>query len=266
MRKRLSLWQSFVSYKIAYRSEIFIWMILDTLPLLVMLLVWIAVYANQTTLRGYTLSQVTEYYLWATFIMGISANHFEQWRVQQIREGQIDFFLTRPLSFLEEIWWTEIAGKSVYLLLIMPVFICLFWLVSLWLGPFAWTPLTWSSLGWFAVLMIGSFLVEFFLALIIVLIGFWVEGADGLEHFKWLAISLTSGSMIPVKMMPAWLQSVVAWSPFQFLYAVPIGVIQHTSTVSITQLLLFVGFIGCLWLVALILWSKAKYQYASAGG
>jgi ABC-type uncharacterized transport system permease subunit len=46
--------------------------------------------------------------------------------------------------------------------------------------------------------MIVAHTIQFLIALWIVLLGFWFEGSSGLEHFKWIVLSLFSGAMIPM--------------------------------------------------------------------
>jgi len=71
---------------------------------------------------------------------------------------------------------------------------------------------------------------------------------------------------MPLVFMPDWLQKIVLWLPFKYLYAVPIGIIQNTyrwSTIDVFYLsLVFL----VMTMVTNWLWRKAMYQYTSAGG
>jgi len=48
------------------------------------------------------------------------------------------------------------------------------------------SPLTSLKIIQFLILLFVAFAIEYFLALIIVFLGFWFERANGLEQFKWL--------------------------------------------------------------------------------
>jgi ABC-2 type transport system permease protein len=230
-----------------------------------MVMIWGSIFADAANTRGYTLQLIIQYYLVMMIIDGVISSHFENWRVEEVRNGKIDYYLTRPIPYLLEILLRDIGGKLGYLTFAMPFFLLLFGVVA-WLyelPALTANPVAWIS---FLVLVLGAYLVEFLLALTIVLLGFWFEGAEGLEHFKWIIISLFSGSMLPIVFMPGWMQEVVGWLPFQLMYAKPIGILQNTSWLTGVELSLLGGCIALQLLLNLWLWQKARYRYASAGG
>ena len=179
--------------------------------------------------------------------------------------GKIDFFLLKPFGFLAEIFWTHIGGKLLYLVLALPFLAALIYLLSQYFpvsminAPLA----VWLVFG--ALLLFG-FLVEYLLGLIIVLLGFWFEGSEGLEHFKWISISLFSGAMIPIALLPEWLQSASYALPLQYMYGVPINILLDGAVSSDISLLPPVFFICFLILLVTLLWRKAVHTYASSGG
>jgi ABC-2 type transport system permease protein len=264
----MKYWSLFVRgfiKSVQYRSEIVVWFLLDILPTFILIFVWVSIYSQQNTINGYNLSQVLQYYLLVTLINALTASHFEQWRVREIREGKIDFYLTRPLHYLVEVAIRHLSGKAFYMLIAGPIFL-LSWLV---IGAFVdlgtlTIPIT--SLMQFSLLIIFSYLIEFLIATIIVLLGFWIEGAEGLEHFKWVIISLFSGSMIPVALMPTWLQSIVTSLPFRYMYDLPVSILQQKAILQFTDLVYVSFFVLLLSAATWVIWRKAQYQYASSGG
>ncbi len=236
------------------------------IPTGVLVLVWISIYQDHSDIRGYTLSNILLYYLLVMIISGLTSSHFEQWRVEEIRLGKIDLFLTRPFSYLIDIFIVHFAGKVFFTIISLPAYFFVTWLILSTLN----IPLTFSlnlmtsiQLG---LLFIFTFLIEFLIALLIVILGFWFEGSEGLEHFKWISITLFSGSMIPLAMMPTWLQTVSGWLPFKYMYAVPISLLQAKAHLTLNDgvnMSLFVAILGA---ITYFIWQKAKYKYTSAGG
>lgn len=255
------------SYIVAltYRSELVLWMVLDTIPLLLLFLIWVSAFNQQPVNQGYTLPTVLQYYFLGMLISAISSSHFEGWRVQQIREGKIDFFLIRPLSYLQEILLRDIGGKLCYISIVLP-FYCVLFLGLTWLTPLSLPGISLTTGILFAFLLLAGYLIEFCFALIIVLLGFWFEGAEGLEHFKWILVTLLSGFMIPIPFMPTMLQTVVNWLPFKYMYAIPISLVQNQTNVGLLDWLYIAGFIAGLAGTALIIWQFARFKYASSGG
>jgi len=265
MYKYLILFQKAFIKSIEYRTEILVWLILDILPTLVMLMIWIGIYQGKTEIGGYKLNQMLQYYLLAMVIEGITASHFESWRIDQIIMGKIDYFLTRPLSYLAEVVLGHFGGKFFYSMVSLPVFVLLWTGVSL-ISPIGLPHPNLLAVFWFMVLLILSSCINTLIALFIVLLGFWFEGAQGLEHFKWITLTLFSGIMVPISLMPIWLKNIVNFLPFKYLYAIPISVIQGIYQLTWQDVIYLFSFTGFLLLLNLITWKQAKYRYCSAGG
>ncbi len=238
---------------------------MDSAPLLLLFIVWANIYQGQDQLGGYTLAGLVQYYLLSLIISGVSSTYFEDWRVREIREGKIDYFLIRPLSYLMEILCRDIGGKLFYLVNASLFFIIL--TSGLFLSfAFSLTPPGPLQILQTLSLIFVAYAIEFLIALIIVISGFWIEGADGLEHFKWIAVATLSGSMIPISLMPSWLQQIVQALPFKYMYAYPIGIWQGTVTLHLSDYVYVGVFLGVLWVAMRLLWTQALKRYASSGG
>jgi ABC-2 type transport system permease protein len=238
---------------------------MNIVPNIVLMLVWISVYGNRTSLKGYDISQILQYFLIATIISGFTSTHFEQWQAKTIRQGKIDYLLTRPFSYPTEVFLSDFGGKLVYACLSFPIFLLIFYLLSF-VFPIGNLHLSIFNFLQFALLIVFGYLVEFSFALGAVFLTFWFEGADGLEHFKWITITVFSGAMIPITFMPSWLQRFVQLLPFHYMYAFPIDVIQSRANLSLFDLSYMFIFILCVFAVLKFVWHKAMYRYASGGG
>lgn len=250
---------------LAYRSEVFLWLLLDSIPVIVTIFVWISIYSNKTSIEGYSLSNIVNYFVLVLIINSVSASHFEQFRVEQIRMGKIDYFLTRPFSYIQEILVGHIAGKIFYITASMPFFFIMISIINYFFS-LQFPIFTLLSFSTFFLLLMFAFAVEFILGLIIVLLGFWFEGSDGLEHFKWIIVTLFSGWLIPIPMMPEWLKSITLALPFKYMYAVPIETALYQSSITGIDLIVMLLSLITLTGVSSLLWKYAKFQYASAGG
>jgi len=272
VRNLLSSWykywdltkRSFIM-NITYRSEVVLWFFLDLLPIVVLMFVWVSVYQGTEQISGYNLSQILQYYFLVMIVNAVTSHHFEQYRVKQIREGKIDFYLTRPLTYLSELAWSAFGGKIFYIM----VSVALAGFSALVLQAFF--PISFPALNLVAglqllALLIGGYLIEYFIALSIVLLGFWFENAEGLEHFKWIGVTLFSGQLIPISFMPEWMRSITLALPLKFVSALPIGVAQGTVSIFAVDWLYMVSFILVLWLSTFLLWRSARFKYSSAGG
>ncbi len=248
-----------------FRAEIVVYSFLDVLPYFVLFYVWKAIYTQVDTLNSFSFNQIVNYYLLVIVVERLSATHFESWRSEEIRMGKIDYFLTRPFSYISEIYSKEVSSKLISILFSIPI-VSLFIVANISAYNIDQSYLTLQNLVIFLVLMLVAHTIQFFIALWIVLITFWVEGSSGLEHFKWIVLTLFSGAMIPVEFMPNWLASITNILPFKYVFSVPITVLQGKYSLTNYDLTYLVILLFAMGIFSTYLWSKAKYKYCSAGG
>lgn len=248
-----------------FRAEVVVYSFLDVLPYFVLFFVWRALFITTGSINGFTLSQIINYYLFVIIIERLSATHFETWRTEEIRNGKIDYFLTRPFSYISEIYSKEVSSKLISIIFSIPI-ISLFIIVNTKIYNIDQSFITLQNVGIFLLFMLIAHTIQFFIALWIVLLGFWFEGSSGLEHFKWIILTLFSGAMIPIPFMPHWLQAITAVLPFRYVFAVPIGILQNQYHLTIFDSIYVGLLLVTMAVVSKFLWTKAKYKYCSAGG
>src|SRR5680860_1069207 len=108
LRKYYLIFKYMFIRTLQFRAEIMIYSFLDIIPFLVLFFLWSAVYSGQEVINSYSFSDIIQYYILVIFIQRFTATHFEEWRSQEIRMGKIDYFLTRPFSYINEIISKEV--------------------------------------------------------------------------------------------------------------------------------------------------------------
>jgi len=259
-RKYLNLLSLNFSKILQYRSEIIVWVFLDAIPFLVLFAILSSLYTQDETIRGLTLAQTSQYYLLVMLVSSMTDTHFENFRSEQVRTGKIDFFLTRPLSFFQEILLQDIAGRFFYFILYLPVILATSVVLQVQLFPVGW------QLATAVAVLISAYFINVMVSFWIVCGTFWLESAYGLEHFKMVSVTLASGALVPIAFMPDWLQTITRALPLKYLYAVPIEIMQGSYSLTsgdISYLAVIILFSGTFswWL-----WRAAKRQYAGYGG
>lgn len=261
---------SFIKFKflasLQFRSEILLWLFLDFLPFFILFFVFVNIYQNQESINGLSLTQTIEYYFLASIIQGLTSVHFESWRSEQIRLGKIDFYLTRPFSYMKELLLSDLAAKLFYIALFIPIYVIFFIIVTVYFNVSVFSTVTQTTLPLFGLLLLSAYLIQLFLGIIITLLTFWFEGAEGLQHFKWVVLVVLSGAMIPVEFMPGWLQGIVTAFPLQYLYAIPISVFQGRSQISINDIMIIGITISGLFFICKLLMRYGVLKYSSTGG
>jgi ABC-2 type transport system permease protein len=248
-----------------FRAEIVVYSLLDVLPFFILFFVWGAVYSQVEVINNYDLSGIVYYYLLVIFIERLTATHFEGWRSEEIRMGKIDYFLTRPFSYINELFSKELAGKLISILFSLPVLL-IFYIVNVYIFNITQVTPELASVIIIIFLILSAYAIQFMIALWIVLFTFWLEGSSGLEHFKWIVLTLFSGAMIPIEFMPDWLQTIALSLPLKYVFAIPINVFQGKYNFDIGDALYVVATLIFMIIFSRLLWSKAQYKYVSAGG
>lgn len=248
-----------------YRGEKILWIILNLAPVLVMFFVWQTIYQGQTLIAGYSFHDTIRFYYLVALISGTTQVHFEGWRTEQVRNGMIDFYLLRPLPFWLEIFFADLARALLSTFLLVPflgftgLLINNTWQVSV-------LPSNELQMMGFVGILLVAYLLNFMLGFWIVLASFWLEGAQGLEHFKWISLSLFGGSLVPFQMLPDWLAGLISWLPFKYMYLVPVEFYlgnyqwQAIDSLYITGILIFMASIS------IYFWQAAVRKYSSSGG
>ena len=248
-----------------FRAEVIVYSFLDVIPYFVLFFVWQAIFKQVDSIHNFSLADIINYYLLVIIIERLSATHFEGWRSEEVRMGKIDYFLTRPFSYISEVYAKEVGSKLISIIFSIPI-ISLFFAANVHFYTIDYSFITLANIGSFLLLMIFAHTIQFFIAFWIVLLSFWIEGSSGLEHFKWIVLTIFSGAMIPIEFMPHWLQNITAALPFKYIFAVPISILQNKYTLLTSDYFYLAGLLFCMTLFTKFLWDRAKLQYCSAGG
>lgn len=249
---------------IQYRAEIIIWVVLDFVPPLVLLAIWGAIFSGRSEIKGYTFTSMALYYVSVFIINSICAAHFSDWRARDVREGKIDLALVKPISYLATVFFHHTGGKLFYYLFATIPFLLVCLAAARILGIEI--QLTWQQLAGFMFLLTADYLIHFFLGFCIVLSSFWLEQADSMNHFVSILLTVLSGMMLPITLMPNWLAAIVSALPFKYLYATPLAILQQNYVLSLGDVLYVCMSVLGLYLLSQLLWQQGRKIYGSAGG
>ena len=214
---------------------------------------WRAVYAGTQTLAGLTLSQTLTYILLARLLALIVETRMIFFFGFMIRNGQVATELTRPLDMQLRYLVETFAELVVFLVQRIPIFL-IAWLV---LGMQLPTdPKLW--LAFFISLFLGQ-LVIFLFDWTFACLAFYVTETWGLSVVRVGAGAFFSGALVPLVMMPAWLQNVAAAMPFAQAMAVPVSFLCGIASWADAPHL---WLIQVAWIFGLLLVSRVTFNVA----
>src|SRR5256885_1995200 len=186
------------------------------IPLAAVLFLWRAIYAGKASggeVAGYTLAQMTSYYLLVTIVDALTAVNEDDWQIAaDIKDGKISQFLLKPINYLVYRLCLFVSGRLTYIAVAaapLAIFI-------LCLSKYFVLPATWSALGWFLVSTFLTALLQFFTSYAMAMLAFWVLEVSTFIFILYAFEYIASGHLFPLDILPAPLAKVLAFTPFPY--------------------------------------------------
>lgn len=240
----------------AYRFSFFISFLAQIVKTLVMLAVWIAVYQKRETIAGFSYSMMITYLLISQSVNNIYGfmNDAERPISQKIRKGTIGFDLMKPVGFVAA-RMAENIGKTILQVIFAVIMFVIFKLFM----PILALPSSVFHGFMFILSLAAGYLIMTFTSLMSGLFSFWLMNDWGLRNAKNAIIQFFSGALIPLAMLPGWMQTVMNVLPFKGIVYVPTMI--YMGQYSINETLLQIG-LQVAWCIVLYGLTKLTFSLA----
>jgi ABC-2 type transport system permease protein len=246
---------------VAWRAEMLVWVLAYTMPL-IMLALWSAV-AREAPVGRFGEREFRAYFL-ATLVFRLLVASWAVWEMNiEIREGNIAARLLRPIHPLLSYAAQQASAFPMRIVLAVPIVIA----SLLWIGTDVVTrdPV---QLLLLPLTLVGAWAVTFLVMVMIGSLAFRWESALGVFDL-WLGLYFVfSGYLMPLELLPDWLQSIVRWLPFPYMLAFPVenalGLIDRGTTLR--ALSIQWSWAALLLWGALASWRNGVRRYSAYGG
>ncbi len=260
LRRNISIYSAIAAtagkLRLAYSAYVWADFIMTIVSMIVFVYFWRAVYASTSTLGGLALSQTINYILLARLLAPLveTTENRTVWIFgSMLRQGQIAVELTRPLDLQLSMMAQRSALVIAFIILRLPLFLLAWLFFGLQLPA---SPGLWAA--FFISLALGQ-AIMFLFEWVFACLAFYVTETWGLAVMQISVGAFFSGALVPLAMMPAWLQNVVAVLPFAQALAVPVSFLSGVATLSDAPRL---WLIQVVWLLALLVLSRATFNVA----
>ena len=246
-----------------YRVANYFYMIGMIAEPVIYLVVWSTI-ANQQggAAGGYTPGEFAAYYIVWTLVRNMNivfTPYGWEWR---IRQGNLSMELMRPMHPIHNDIAYFSGWKFVVIILWLPLALFLSWVFK---PTF---DITWIEGIAFFIAIWGAYLIRTMLLSLLGMITFWTTRVSAIFELYFGFELILSGRLVPMTLMPQWVQNLSNYLPFKWTFYFPIETL--VGTMSTQELLAGIG-MQILWIVigASILnlvWRAAIKQFSAVGG
>jgi len=246
---------------LAYRAEMFVWILATTMPL-IMLALWLAV-ARDAPVGRLGEPQLIAYFL-STFIVRQLTGSWVSWQMNmEVRDGTLAMRLLRPVHPFIAYAAEQLAVVPVRGFASIPMAI----IALLSVGTL---PLSHDAFIWilWVPAMLGAWLITFLASFTIGCLSFFVESSMKIMDI-WLALFLVfSGYLIPTELFPPAVRALADCLPFRYQIGLPVELMTgaHDRIAAIVlvehQWLVVVVLAGA----SIVAWRRGLGRFAAYGG
>jgi ABC-2 type transport system permease protein len=249
-----------------YRWNFFLRSLFNLVPLAGTVYIWRAMFAGRHgTIGGYTYPEMIFYFVMAMLVNNLVTPTEDEWQIAaDIRDGQINSFLTKPLNYLGYRISLFLSYRLLYTLVtIIPMGCVVFYFRHTIALPQEW--ITWL---WFAVSLVMAAFIQFFIAYSLAMMAFWILEITTIVFILYSFEYFLSGQIFPLDIMPASFQGILKTLPFYYEIFFPIQVFLEKAAGGA----LYRGLaIQALWFlitlaIARLMWRRGTRHYQAVGG
>jgi viologen exporter family transport system permease protein len=249
--------------QIQYRVANYFYMIGMITEPVIYLVVWSTIAEQQGgVVGGYTPGAFAAYYIVWTLVRNMNIVFTPYGWEQRIREGTLSMDLMRPIHPIH----TDIAffagWKVVVIFLWLPLAILLAWVFK---PTF---DFTWLKALVFFIAIWGAYLIRTMMLSLLGMITFWTTRVSAIFELYFGLELILSGRLVPMTLMPQWVQSLSNYLPFKWTFFFPIEALVGSMTLQ--ELWIGVG-MQILWIaigasLLNLVWRAAIKQFSAVGG
>jgi len=244
-----------------YRIAVFFNILGFLIEPIVYLVVWRTVAEQAGPIGGYDADDFTAYYIVWTLVrnmnLALTPYVWEWW----IRHGRVSDALLKPVNLYHRQLAVFGGFKVVWILVWIPIAAVLILIFRPTISP---TPF--EILTFFVAIWLG-YIIRFSVLWLMGLVSFWTTRASALFEIIVAAELLLSGRLVPLSVMPAWVQTLSNFFPFKWTFQFPIEILIGKLTPQ--EIVVGIGvqfvWIAILGVAILLVWRRAVRRYTAVG-
>ena len=252
-----ALFTTYYAYMLEYRAELFIWVLSNSLPFILMG-AWLK--ASEDCNFGLTSLEFIRYFL-AVFIVRQFNIVWVIWDFEkELISGQLSHRLLQPVDPFWHHFLNHVAERWARLPLIIGLIVLFFILYpqSFWIPSLSNGLLTGLTV---AIAFVLRFLIQYDFGLL----AFWTERASAIEQLWFLPYLFLSGMIAPLDVFPDLIRAIALWTPFPYMVYFPAAILVGKEVNIWQGLGVMAGWMGIAFILNRWLWHRGIKQYSGMG-
>jgi ABC-2 type transport system permease protein len=266
VKKYLTVFNLGLQNTFVYRWNYFLRAVFGLIPLAGTVFLWRAVFREPGGgMHGYNYGSMIYYYLLTIVVSNLVTPTEDEWQIaSDIREGQINSFLTKPVNYLAYRFSIFLSGRLVFTAVTIPPILLILFYFRAYL-TFPPNVLTYVCT---ALSLIMAALMQFFITYSLAMMAFWILEISTIVFIVYSFEYFLGGQMFPVDIMPAGIQAVMKWLPFYYELFCPIAIfMERIRGAEMGQALAIqAGWLFLTWAAANFMWKRGLGHYQAVGG
>ena len=264
--KYLSVFNIGLQNTFVYRWNYFLRALFGLIPLAGTVFLWRAIFDERGGgLHGYDYGSMIYYYLLMILVSNLVTPTEDEWQIAaDIREGQINSFLTKPLSYLGYRFSIFLSSRLVYTAVTLPPIALIF----LYFRDYIVLPTDPSTYIYAFISLLMSAVIQFFITYSLAMMAFWILEISTIVFIVYSFEYFLGGQMFPIDIMPSSVQAVMKWLPFYYELFCPIAIFMGRlkGAEMIQALAIQTGWLFLTWAWARLMWKRGLGHYQAVGG
>ena len=266
IRKYLKIFDIGLQNTVVYRWNFLLRSLFEVVPLVGTVYLWRALFAARgKAISGYEFHSMVYYFLLTILASNLITPTDDEWQIaSDIRDGQMNALLIKPMNYLTYRVSLFLGYRAVYVAVTLPFVLLLFACFHSYVSA-PQHAVTWV----WTVLSLGlACCLQFSLAYAVALLAFWLLEISTVVFIIYSFEYFLSGHMFPLDLAPGWLRAILEWLPFTYELFFPVAVFLEKvqGALLFKGLLIQAGWVAVSWLIGQVMWSRGLRHYGAYGG
>lgn len=246
-----------------YRASIAIWLLWGVTEPVISLGIWWSI-AGGGAVDGFTRDAFARYFFGVALVNQATLT-WDAWNIDRwIREGEMNYRLTRPLAPIHEAIADNIAYKAPTTTIIL-----LGWIVAALFWPAVRVPFEPTRWALAIIAIVLAAAIRFVNGYASGLLAFWITRATALVEVQFGISLFLSGRIAPLSLLPPGVVHVAQYLWFPYVLSFPVEVLTGSVNTTAEYARGFGGQIA--WLAVwmsfyLLVWTRGRRRYGAVGG